>query len=427
MGSVWLAVDEQLDRRVAVKLIVDSMADLPEVRTRFLREAQAAGKLRSPYVVQVLDYGVDGSTPFMVLEWLEGEDLNQRLKRCGRLSPVEIAKLLRHLGKGLRRAHDADLVHRDIKPPNLFIARHDDEETLKILDFGIAKGGSVTSSGDNTKTGVVVGSLRYMSPEQARGLRAVDHRADVWSVGVVTFQALTGALPYEGEGDADLLVKLCTERPRRASDVDPGFGGYDAFFERCFDRDIEKRFDRVEDLVVAFHRAAGLEEPAASSISFASQSSQPEGVEALAASDGAGAGSAPGARGDGITADPVHPTLRGSTLSLRPRRPLRTWALIGSGLAATATVVALIAGAREPAPAVVDSVRGAPAAPSPTATHEPSVSAAVAPPATAEPAAVASASASSSPASSASAPATKAAAKPGPAGPRRPAIPENPY
>ncbi|NUO53800.1 MAG: serine/threonine protein kinase [Polyangiaceae bacterium] len=260
MGSVWSAVDLQLDRRVAVKLIVESMSDLPDVRARFLREAQAAGKLTSPHVVQVLDYGLEGATPFMVLEWLEGEDLGRRIKRAGRLPIAEVATLLRQLGKGLRRAHEAGLVHRDIKPPNLFIAVNDGDETLKILDFGIAKGAAV-SGGDDTKTGVVVGSLRYMSPEQARGLRTVDQRADLWSVGVVLFHAITGALPFQGESDADLLVKLCTEQARSPSSIAPELARFDAFFARVFDRDIEKRCQTIDDLVFEFLRAADLETP----------------------------------------------------------------------------------------------------------------------------------------------------------------------
>jgi serine/threonine-protein kinase len=427
MGSVWSAVDQQLDRRVAVKLIVESMSDLPDVRARFLREAQAAGKLTSPHVVQVLDYGLEGATPFMVLEWLEGEDLGRRIKQSGRLPVGEVATFLRQLGKGLRRAHDAGLVHRDIKPPNLFIARNDGDETLKILDFGIAKGAAV-SGGDDTKTGIVVGSLRYMSPEQARGLRTVDQRADLWSVGVVLFHALTGALPFQGESDADLLVKLCTEQARTPSSIAPELAHLDPFFARVFDRDIEKRFQTIDDLVFEFHRAADLEPP------------RPRPPEAPRPLDGALAveSSANGSSRGGVTADPIQATLRGSSVSLRPRAPLGKWAVVGGALGATLAVGGLVmfvqGRGKDTAspPATVDESRGAAASPAlpPSSPQVDAVGAASAVSTAAEvaattaPSTAATAKERSAPPATAPAgagrPATRPAAK-------RPAIPQNPY
>ncbi len=428
MGSVWSAVDVQLDRRVAVKLIVESMSDLPDVRARFLREAQAAGKLKSPYVVQVLDYGLEGSTPFMVLEWLDGEDLGRRLKRVGRLPLGEVAALLKQLGKGLRRAHEAGLVHRDIKPPNLFLVRHDEDETLKILDFGIAKGASI-KAGEDTTTGVVVGSLRYMSPEQARGLRGVDHRAVVWSVGVVVYQALTGALPFEGEGDADLLVKLCTEQAKLPSARDPELARFDPFFARCFDRDIEKRFANIDDLVVELHRTAGLELPPPR-VQDPTQSFDPTtSGEFSASSRSRGA----------ITADPIQATLRGSSVSLKPRAPLKSWAIFGGALGVVLAVGALIVlteragdGTKSAANEAIGDARAAAA---PTAEPGPSTTVTAVAEATATAAPSTSAPSASASTADPSATSVAAGAPPGaaprtpprPGGAKRPAIPTNPY
>ena len=163
----------------------------------------------------------------MVMELLVGEPLDRRIERLGRLSLPETARILGQVCRALQRAHDAGIIHRDLKPENIFLVRSpdDDDEIAKVLDFGIAKikappgEQGLTSS---TKTGAVLGTPYYMSPEQARGLRNIDHRADLWSLGVIAYKCVTGVLPFEGESVGDLLVKICTAPPPMPSVTTPG-------------------------------------------------------------------------------------------------------------------------------------------------------------------------------------------------------------
>src|SRR5262249_22596563 len=139
MGSVWMAEHLTLKSPVAVKLIDPEIATNPDAVARFLREARAAAALRSPHVVQILDYGADGAAPYIAMELLEGESLGQRLLRLGRLSPAETSRIMTHVARAIGRAHDAGIVHRDLKPENVFVVKNDEEEIAKVLDFGIAK------------------------------------------------------------------------------------------------------------------------------------------------------------------------------------------------------------------------------------------------------------------------------------------------
>lgn len=138
MGSVWLAEHLSLAAPVAVKLIAPELGTSPDFRQRFLCEAHAAAALRSPHVVQTLDYGVDGDTPYIIMELLEGESLAERLGRKGALSVRETELVLRHVSRAVARAHEQGIVHRDLKPANIFITRNEDEEIIKLFDFGIA-------------------------------------------------------------------------------------------------------------------------------------------------------------------------------------------------------------------------------------------------------------------------------------------------
>jgi serine/threonine-protein kinase len=177
MGSVWLARHAKLGSPVAVKFMDPAYATTPAFVARFEREARIAANLRSPHVVHVQDYGIDEGVPYLVMELLQGEDLGDRLNRVGRLSLQDSARLLAQAGKALRRAHEAGLVHRDLKPGNLFLAQIEDEEIIKILDFGIVKE-TGQLSGERTGTGEVLGSPHYMSPEQVHGDKDLDHRSE---------------------------------------------------------------------------------------------------------------------------------------------------------------------------------------------------------------------------------------------------------
>ncbi|WP_437766299.1 protein kinase [Sorangium sp. So ce281] len=260
MGSVWLARHLQLGAPAAIKFMDPEHAASPEFRARFYREARTAANLDSPHVVSVQDYGIWGAVPYLVMELLRGEDLSRRLRRVRRVSLAEAARIAVQTGKALRRAHESGLVHRDLKPGNLFLSRVDeDEEIVKILDFGIAKqltGKLLTD--ETTRTGELLGSPFYMSPEQARGDRNLDARSDLWSLGVILFRAVTGKLPFEGDVLGAVLSRILVEPIPLATHLAPDVpADLDLFFLRALSRDRAQRFQSAQEMVHAFVVAAG--------------------------------------------------------------------------------------------------------------------------------------------------------------------------
>jgi serine/threonine protein kinase len=257
MGSVWVARHVQLGSTVALKFLDATFATSAAHRVRFEREARSAANLKSPHVVQVMDYGFEADAPYLVMELLEGEDLGQRLHRIGRMSLPDTARVLLQVGKALRKAHDAGIAHRDLKPANLFIARVDDDEVVKVLDFGIAKE-QHAAVGDATKTGEIMGSPHYMSPEQVRAEKDLDHRTDIWSMGVILYRMLAGDLPFPGDQIGPVLAKILTDPipqiTRVAPDLPPAI---DQFFLRALARDKAHRFHSIGEMVDAFQLAAG--------------------------------------------------------------------------------------------------------------------------------------------------------------------------
>ncbi len=209
MGMVWIARHADLDLDVAVKLIAD-VAPSASARNRFRREARAAAQLKTPHVVKIHDYGVDGDLPYIAMELLFGEDLKTTLDREGPLAVARVAAIVSQLAKALDEAHERGLVHRDIKPRNVFLARVGSDEIVKLLDFGIAK--DTAELGDETGTGTMLGSPHYMSPEQARG-GVVTPQSDVWSLAVVAFEMLTAAKPFPGDVLGDVIARICIEPP----------------------------------------------------------------------------------------------------------------------------------------------------------------------------------------------------------------------
>jgi eukaryotic-like serine/threonine-protein kinase len=268
MGSVWEGIHVSLGTRVAVKFIDAEHAGSKEAQSRFLNEARAAAKLRSKHVVQVHDQGVtEDGRPYIVMEFLAGEPLDRRLDRQRSLSLQETAIIVGQVCRALARAHEAGIVHRDLKPENVFIV-HDDEDghdIIKVVDFGIAKfTDSSFGMSSATRTGSVLGTPYYMSPEQARGLRSVDHRADLWSVGVIAFRCVAGQLPFQGEAIGDLLVKICTAPLPVPSHYVAGLPpAFDQWFFRALEREPAARFQSARELADGLAAAAGMGAPRA--------------------------------------------------------------------------------------------------------------------------------------------------------------------
>ncbi|MGC4066513.1 MAG: serine/threonine-protein kinase [Polyangiaceae bacterium] len=253
MGTVWEGVHITLGTRVAVKFIDGTVAESPEALHRFENEARAAARLNSKYAVQVYDHGTtqDGR-PFIVMEFLQGEPLDARLERENRIHPLETAKIIAQVCRALSRAHAAGIVHRDLKPENVFLVWDDEDQAnvAKVVDFGIAKFTSnqlgVSSS---TRTGSLLGTPYFMSPEQARGLRTVDHRTDLWSLGVIAFRCIVGRLPFEGVSVGDLLVKICTAPiPVPSQECPDCPAGFDSWFARAMQREPSDRFASAQEL-----------------------------------------------------------------------------------------------------------------------------------------------------------------------------------
>ncbi len=276
MGSVWLARHLMLDVDVAVKFIDAAFRDQKDHRGRFALEAQAAARINSPHVVNVLDFGAESSGRlYIAMEYLQGEDLNKLLERNGRLTPEMTARVVSHACRGLSRAHALGIAHRDIKPENLFLCGATDDEgfVLKILDFGVAKSTQTTSKDfTGTVAGQLVGSPAYMSPEQAHGSLDVDFRSDLFSLAVVAYHCLTGVVPFGGDSLAELLIGIVSKDPVPVTRLAPGLPrAVDDWFQRALDKNPARRFASAKELAQAFHMAIG--QHASSATDYSSSSS----------------------------------------------------------------------------------------------------------------------------------------------------------
>jgi serine/threonine-protein kinase len=261
MGSVWLAYDQSLDRVCAVKIVDPDKASSIEVRKRFLREARATAQIRSVHVVEVFEHGVWDGLPFIVMELLDGEELGTRLDRLGVLEPNAAHRVVAQIARGLARAHALGIVHRDLKPENIFLVPRDGEEIVKVLDFGIAHHVVYSPRDRATKAGAVMGTPCYMSPEQALGERT-DWRADLWSLAVLSFQCLTGKLPFFHEAIGGLLTQILYEPIPSIREANPALSeAVEAWWRKASQRDPEHRFQSAAELSDALAVALGIEEP----------------------------------------------------------------------------------------------------------------------------------------------------------------------
>jgi serine/threonine protein kinase len=254
MGCVWTAHHLTLGIDVAVKFIDGSLVKSDEVRSRFAQEAMAAARIKSPHVVNILDYGTDDTgRPYIAMEMLEGEDLSHRLEREGTLSVAETARVIAQACRGLSKAHAAGIVHRDLKPENLFLCEDDDGFLLKILDFGIAKAQLASGVSHKTALGAIVGTPAYMSPEQAQGEGKIDHRSDLYSLATVAYHALVGEPPFPADNLHALLVGLIARPAPPVSLRQPHLSTkYDAWFAKALAKAPSKRFQTARDMAESF-------------------------------------------------------------------------------------------------------------------------------------------------------------------------------
>ncbi|MBI3200860.1 MAG: SUMF1/EgtB/PvdO family nonheme iron enzyme [Myxococcales bacterium] len=274
MGVVWVARHETLDTDVAVKLIrPERVAADPALVARFELEAKATARIAHPNVVQVMDFGtVDGTVPFIVMELLEGFSLAELLASGGRLSFATTRLLVEQVGGALAVAHERGVVHRDIKPHNVFIVQKgaDDPLRVKVLDFGIAKLlGDAQVPGFSpalTETGTIVGSPPYMSPEQIEGSRHIDLRSDLWSLGVIVYEALTGKLPFQGGSFVAVGARVLEGKYTPAIDLRGGLPrAIDDWLAKALCVGPEGRFQSARELVAAFRELGQPTEDAAPS------------------------------------------------------------------------------------------------------------------------------------------------------------------
>jgi serine/threonine-protein kinase len=253
MGEVWQGLHTALNTQIAVKL-VDASAhkDRDEILERFRIEGQAAGRLRSPHIVQIFDYGTDGNVAYMAMELLEGETLADRLLRAGRFSLADTARVLHEIALGVALAHEQGIVHRDLKPQNVFLAKMGGRMTVKVLDFGIAKLTAAPPS-DTLKThaGMMVGTPAYMSPEQVMGHTQIDWRSDLWQMGIIAFECVTGKMPFEATSLGDLFMRICSAPLPVPSKFGPASEAFDAWFAKAMQRDPEKRFQSAKEMAEA--------------------------------------------------------------------------------------------------------------------------------------------------------------------------------
>jgi eukaryotic-like serine/threonine-protein kinase len=286
MGTVWVADHLALRTQVVVKFIASALKDSKEAIERFSREAAAAAQVKSPHVVQTFDHGItQNGHPYIVMELLEGRDLGALLEREGRCSKDLVTAIVGQLARALDRAHERGIVHRDIKPGNIFLCEDGRADVfVKLLDFGIAKGVEVPVIDSGTKTGAMIGSPFYMSPEQILGSKNIDHRSDLWSVGIVVYEALTGKKPFDAETMGGLAIKIHSEPLPLVSAHDPSLSpAVDVWFHRACARQPSERFGSAREMADALAMALGGEVPASVEVPRNTGPARNPAIPALAA------------------------------------------------------------------------------------------------------------------------------------------------
>jgi len=254
MGIVVAARHIQLEQKVALKFLLPQAMSSPEAVERFQREARSAVRLRSEHVAKVTDVGVlESGAPYMVMEFLAGADLSHVVAATGAITIDEAVHFVLQACEAIAEAHSLGIIHRDLKPQNLFVTRRvDGKPLIKVLDFGISKTLDSQSGLSLTRTSSIMGSPLYMSPEQMRSSKNVDARSDIWALGVILYELLTGRVPFEAEAIPELCLKVVQDAatpPRSLRAEIPE--GLSAVVIKCLEKDPALRFENVADLAAA--------------------------------------------------------------------------------------------------------------------------------------------------------------------------------
>jgi putative nucleotidyltransferase with HDIG domain len=259
MGRVYLAEHVLIGRRAAIKVLAAEIADKEEVVSRFFTEARAVNDIRHPNIVEVTDFGTFGRQPYIVMELLDGETLEQRLARVAALNLAAASRVIGQVASAVGAGHEHGMVHRDLKPANIFLRDHPDyPDFVKVLDFGIAK---LVARDRNvqhhTEMGVLIGTPAYMSPEQCLGDTHLDHRSDIYSLGVVLYQTVTGRLPFTSETAGRLIVCHVQEEPPHPHQINPRVSpAMSAVILKAMAKKPEQRFSCMRELREALSQAA---------------------------------------------------------------------------------------------------------------------------------------------------------------------------
>jgi serine/threonine-protein kinase len=261
MGAVFQATNLAIGKRVALKFLDHEAAKNREACQRFQREAEAAGMAESAHIVQIFDSGVtEAGLPFLVMELLTGEDLRACLKREGRLSVPSALRIVSQVLRALLRAHEAGIVHRDLKPDNVFLcARDDDPSFVKLVDFGISKVARARTADTLTRRGTVLGTAFYMSPEQAQSFADIDGRTDLFSLGAILFEMLSGRPPHGGRTYEAVLIAICTHDAADVRTLVPDVpSNVAALVSRALQREREQRFQSAAEFLAALTNLEGV-------------------------------------------------------------------------------------------------------------------------------------------------------------------------
>ncbi len=370
MGVVVLARHVQLDQLVALKFLLTESLDKPTIVARFEREARAVVRLKSDHVARVLDVGkMETGAPYIVMEYLEGEDLAIALEHRGPLPVAVAVDYLLQTCEALAEAHGVGIVHRDLKPGNLFLTRRVDGKSLiKVLDFGISKLADGRENLSLTQTAEVVGSPKYMSPEQLRASRLADARSDIWSLGIILYELIGGEVPFVAETLAHLCAIVISEPPRSIRALRPEVPvGIEQIIARCLEKDPNDRFQSVADLAMAL-------DPFVSNM----QTSAAQRVQAVAAGSSGSFPQAPRSSANQVVGSSSHSASIGwGQTEMSPSPPRSRAFAMTAGVAAAALVVVVAAyfGVHARATAVSDT-NSIPSTAAPTTTPSASTSSA---------------------------------------------------